>query len=123
MQVRLPTTKIRASKWPFANSVLSSWFKISYNFALKSVGHIGTIAGASAFGGPIGAGAGTVYVAATITSDILTYNTSLQKKQIRFDYTNAKYQQNVANGSRWPGGSLWLLLKYIIEKLEHFMMN
>ena len=77
-----------------------------FGFALKTVGYAGTIAGASAYGGFIGAGGATIYVAASVTSDILTYNTSLQKKQIRFDYTNEKYQQNVANGSRWRGGSL-----------------
>lgn len=77
-----------------------------FGFALRTVGFAGTIAGGAAMGGPAGALGATIYVGASITSDILSYNTSLQKKQIRFDYTNLKYQQNVADGSRFRGGSL-----------------
>ena len=77
-----------------------------FEFGLKLVGYAGTIAGGAALGGPIGAVGATVYVGASITADILSYNTNLQKKQLRFDYTNEKYKQNTANGSRWRGGSL-----------------
>lgn len=77
-----------------------------FAFSLKLVGYAGTIAGGAALGGPIGAAGATVYVAASITGDVLTYNTKLQKLQLRFDYTNDKYKQNVADGSRFRGGSL-----------------
>jgi hypothetical protein len=77
-----------------------------FNFALKTVGYVSIIAGGAAKAGVAGGAAGGIYVAASITGDILTYNTKLKKKQIRFDYTNEKYQQSIANGSRWRGGSL-----------------
>lgn len=77
-----------------------------FDFSLKMIGHMGTIYGASSLGGPVGAAGAAIYVATSITGDVMTYNTKLQKKQIRFDYTNEKYKQNVANGSRFRGGSL-----------------
>ena len=77
-----------------------------FDFGLKTMGSFGTIAGGAAMGGPVGAGAATVYVIAGYTNDVLTYNTNLQKKQLTFDYVNEKYQVNTANGSRFGGGSL-----------------
>ena len=77
-----------------------------FNFGLKTVGYISIIAGGAAKAGVAGGVTGGIYVAASITGDILTYNTGLKKKQIRFDYINEKYQQASANGSRFGGGSL-----------------
>lgn len=77
-----------------------------FNTGLKFAGYGMTIAGgAAAFNAP-GAAVATVYVGAQIVNDVQKYNTFLAKRNIRFNYTNEKYKQSVANGTRWRGGSI-----------------
>jgi hypothetical protein len=70
-----------------------------FNFALKATGYIGTIVGGAKFG-PVGVGVGTAVVGLSVLSDVFSYNTQLEKTQIKFNYTNKKFNQSITNGSR-----------------------
>jgi hypothetical protein len=78
----------------------------NFNFGLKLAGYGMTIMGATSHFGAAGAVGSVVIVGAQITGDVLSYNASLKKRDIRYNYNNEKYKINVANGSRYRGGSL-----------------
>ena len=77
-----------------------------FNTGLKFAGYAMTIYGGASIAGPPGAAAATIMVAAQVTNDVIKYNNFLEKRNIRYNYTNQKYKQTVANGTRWRGGSL-----------------
>lgn len=76
--------------------------KDRFNLGFK----LATYVGGGSLLGPAGTVAGTIAAGASIVNDVMSYNTDLEKRQLRFDYTNEKFRQYSAGGSRFGGGDL-----------------
>lgn len=74
-----------------------------FNLALRFGGYVVTTIGGFMVGGPAGAAVGAG-IGVSVTKDIMQYNNSLDKQQIKYNFINEKLKQNTANGSRWLGG-------------------